>query len=345
MKKFLTKLSIWGVLLLTFDAFSQDVQFSQFYAVPLYQNPAFAGSAHTTRAMFHQRLQWPRLDGKYITSLASVDHYFADYRSGVGLSVMKDWQGSNTISSTSVVGYYSYEIYLSSRITVRTGLSAAYVNRTIDYAQLRFPSQHNDTIGYIAGSNSPLGTSSPVVRYPDLGAGGILYTDKLWFGFSADHVNVPNQSFIKNVSRLPIKASFTGGYKIILQKKKNSAYLEESKEVSITPTFHYKFQGKSDQLDLGIYGMYGEFLGGFWYRGIPLKKYRSGIQNNESVIILAGYKMKRFAVSYSYDVTISRLGKYQTGGAHEINLTYFHHKINRKKKPMKRLPCPQFYKH
>ena len=27
-------------------AHAQDIQFSQFYAVPTYQNPAFAGSAH-----------------------------------------------------------------------------------------------------------------------------------------------------------------------------------------------------------------------------------------------------------------------------------------------------------
>ena len=162
---------------------------------------------------------------------------------------------------------------------------------------------------------------------------------------SGDHLNLPNQSFVKNVSRLPLKGALTGGYKIILRKKKGSAYLEEAKEISITPTFHYKFQGKSDQFDMGIYGMYSDFIVGGWYRGIPIKRYREKIQNNESIILLAGYKFRSVSITYSYDLTVSRLNRYGSGGAHEINLTYIHHKINKKKKPMKRLPCPQFYKH
>src|SRR5690606_9578417 len=112
------------------------------------------------------------------------------------------------------------------------------------------------------------------------------------------------------------------------------------------PTFHYKFQGKSDQFDLGVYGIYDVLMLGFWYRGLPIvKQYRKEVPNHESMIFLVGLKMKSFSVSYSYDVTVSRLAAASTGGSHEINLTYLHHKIQKKKKPMKRLPCPQFYKH
>jgi hypothetical protein len=32
-------------------------------------------------------------------------------------------------------------------------------------------------------------------------------------------------------------------------------------EKSITPTFMYKMQGKSDQLDVGLYGQYNQLLG------------------------------------------------------------------------------------
>jgi type IX secretion system PorP/SprF family membrane protein len=343
MKKYFLLFSILLLLLGSFQVFAQDIQFSQFYAVPLYQNPAFAGSAHTTRAMLHQRLQWPSLDSKYITSLFSVDHYFANYNSGVGLMVYRDWQGGGTLNSTTASLSYSYEINLNSNWTFRPGLSAGMVNRTIDYEKLRFPSQFSDTIGYLGSSSNFNG--APSIFYADFSTGGIMYNKNLWVGFAADHINSPNQSLIKDVSRLPVKYSLSGGYKIILRKEKSAAYLEAQKQVSITPTFLYKSQGKADQFDAGIYALYGELMAGFWYRGIPIKKYASGIQNNESLIFLLGWKVKDFAISYSYDVTISKLATYRTGGAHELNLTWFSRKHYKPRKPMKRLPCPQFYKH
>lgn len=330
--------------LLYIHAAAQDIQFSQFYAVPLYQNPAFAGGAHHTRAILHQRLQWPRLDAKYVTSLFSFDHYLASYRSGVGLMVWRDWQGGGTITSTDISLHYSYEIPFSSEITFRPGLSISAVSRSIDYARLRFPSQYNDSVGYINGSSSPFAVNNPQLWYPDIGSGGVIYSDKLWFGFAVHHMNLPNQSFIKNVARLPIKTSFTGGYRIVLKGTSSpSTLMEDPKNISIIPTFHYKFQGKSDQLDLGIYTYYDQYVIGFWYRGLPVKRYREGIQNNESMIFLIGWKVKWLSITYSYDLVVSKLASSGTGGAHEINLTYLHHKPQKKHKPMKRLPCPQFY--
>jgi type IX secretion system PorP/SprF family membrane protein len=347
MNKMLTKyLLLLATCFLFGEGISQDIQFSQFYAVPMYQNPAFAGSAHRTRGILHQRLQWPKLGSKFITSLASIDHYSSKYKSGFGLMVTRDIQGANTISSWDVAFSYSYEVHLSSKLTFRPGLTASLVNRNINYASLRFPSQFNDTTGYLSGSVSPLGNGDQNRMYPDIGTGGIFYTDKFWIGLSAHHINLPNQSFLGQVSRVPLKGSVTGGYRFTLEEKRSGAYLEAGKEISITPTFHYKFQGKSDQLDIGVYGIYDVLMIGFWFRGLPVvKEYRDKIQNTESMIFLVGYKVKNYSISYSYDRTTSRLASSGTGGSHEINLTYYHHKVHKKKKPMKRLPCPSFYKH
>lgn len=353
LKKIIKYLVISCLILNTVILNAQDIQFSQFYAVPLYQNPAFAGSAHTTRAMLHQRLQWIGLNGinpdlkgsKYITSLFSVDHYIPEYKSGVGLMVFRDWQGGATLNSTNVALQYSYDIHLNSNWTFKPGIGASWVSRTVDYSALRFPTQYDDSNLYKSSVASPLAGFGNKVNYADFSSGGILYNDKVWFGFAADHLSRPNQSFLDGMSRLPIKYSLTGGYKFILRKEKSSAYLEAQKQVSLTPTFHYKLQGKSDQLDVGLYLLYGELMAGAWYRGLPVKRYENKIQNNESLILLVGWKMKDFSVSYSYDLTVSRLAVARTGGAHEINLTYYRHKHKRPRKPMKRLPCPQFYKH
>ena len=47
--------SIWH------DLKAQDPQFTQFYANPLYLNPAFAGTARCPRICMNYRNQWPNL--------------------------------------------------------------------------------------------------------------------------------------------------------------------------------------------------------------------------------------------------------------------------------------------
>ncbi len=322
----------------------QDIQFSQFYTAALYQNPAFAGSAHFDRAMFHQRLQWPKLDGKYTTSMFSYDKFFRRYSSGFGLMVLQDFQGASNISSTEVHFQYAYEVFLNSKFTFRPGIQLGVGQRYLNYNDFVFPRNLDDN-GFIPGSSKP--ESNNRIIYPDVSSGALVYSDNLWIGYSAHHINRPNQSFLGDIIKYPIKHAFTGGYKILMHKHLNLNYQgEDPINFTITPTFHYKFQGKSDQLDLGIYAMYDWLVLGFWYRGIPFKTYEKlSYLNNESYVALGGVRFGKFTVNYSYDFSVSKIGWIgQTGGAHEINLTFINqNKQKKKKKTMKRLPCPDFY--
>lgn len=330
------------ILILSFaEARAQDFQFSQFYNVPLYMNPAFAGTLHTTRISLHQRLQWPRLDARYTTSVLSADTYFSGFNSGVGLMVMQDYQGGGQISSTEVQLMYSYEIHLNSKFTLRPGLQVGYVSRHINYAELRFPHQFDHFRGMVASAD-PQAIWNRAKNYADVSSGGVLYSKGFWAGFAVHHLNVPNQTFRGQgfESKLPMQFSIVSGQKIILHKSVSMHHDKE--EVSITPTFQYKWQGKSDQLDLGLYGAVNVALVGLWYRGIPIKKYNNEIQNNESVIVFIGYKGDPIRVGYSYDFTVSKLATGKTGGSHEFNLTYVFQKAHKRKKILKRLPCPSF---
>src|SRR6185437_5014682 len=229
---------------------AQDFQFSQFYNVPLYQNPAFAGALHQTRVSFHQRLQWPRLDAKYVTSAFSGDTYFSSINSGVGVLIMRDHQGGGNISSTEAQFMYSYELRLNRTFTFRSGLQLGYVSRYIDYSSLHFPSQYNNNTGY--DPNSSNGYSSdgwkPQKAYGDASAGGLLYSKRFWAGFAAHHMNTPNQSFapanLSVNSTLPTEFAVTSGYQIYPYRKVSMHH--DKKQVTITPTFHYKVQGKSN---------------------------------------------------------------------------------------------------
>jgi type IX secretion system PorP/SprF family membrane protein len=328
---------------LSINTMSQDVQYSQFYSSPLYLNPAFAGSSHHHRFITHNRWQWPMLDAKYNTYSVSADTYFNHYRSGAGLIITHDRQGNASITSTDIQALYSYELHVHEKYTFRAGVQAGYLSRYLDYGDKRFTDQHSNQ-GYDANTPSGEGILTPRKNMLDLGVGGLFYSQHLWLGLSAHHINQPNQSFSSdNPSRLPVRYSLVGGYKIPLVHPKHMAYLEDEKDISVTPTFLYKFQGKSDQIDFGLYGQYDQLLVGIWYRGIPFKNYNS-FQNNESMAAQVGWHFDNFSVAYSYDFVVSKLTGATPRGAHELNLTYIIVKHHKGAKPMKRLPCPHFYK-
>jgi type IX secretion system PorP/SprF family membrane protein len=333
------------LILINMDSMGQDIQLSQFYSASLYLNPAFAGGVNSTRVSAHQRLQWPRLDAKYVTSMLSFDTYSHKHKSGLGMMIVQDNQGSGTLNSTSLALQYSYLIYLNHAWSVRTGLEMNLASRVLDLNKLQFTSQFDNT-GLVSNTN-PYGDYSRIRKYyTDISSGMILYSKAFWFGFSAHHMNMPNQSMIGGVARLPAKFTFISGYKINLSNTDAKDYRDGAQEeFSLTPTIHYKFQGKSDQLDIGIYGIHNRIILGLWYRGIPVKKYDVKFQNNESMTALAGIKIgSAFSVTYSYDYTLSRLAPARTGGAHELNITYIHKK-HIFSKPTRRQPCPHFNNH
>jgi type IX secretion system PorP/SprF family membrane protein len=321
---------------------AQDIQFSQFYAVTPYQNPAFVGGAHAFRAMVHGRYQWPGIAAKYATGLVSVDHFFEKYNSGVGLMITQDQQGLNDIHSTKIDLQYSYELPVTKAFTMRAGLLGGYGNQAINYSQLYLPSQVDDQTGQTTGN---LSAPTNQKGYFDVGSGLLGYTERIWGSVAFQHMNRPSLTFYNQDDKaaLPMKTTFSGGYKIPLKGRGHMAYLHDEDNIFLTPAANYKMQGKGDQLDLGVYLTYNQFLLGAWYRGIEVKRINAKVTNSESMVGSIGWILYNWSIQYSYDFTVSTLTKAGTGGSHELNITYVHRKMHKKGKPMKRLPCPDFY--
>lgn len=81
MKKiiFLALLSVVSV-----DVVAQDPTFTQFYANPIYLNPALAGSTGCPRVSMNYRNEWPQLTGNYITYSLAYDSYVKSISGGLG---------------------------------------------------------------------------------------------------------------------------------------------------------------------------------------------------------------------------------------------------------------------
>ena len=300
-------------------ATAQDPQFTQFYANPLYLNPAFAGSNVCPRICINYRNEWPGIAGTYITTSASFDRFVYKIKSGIGVLVTNDRAGQGTLKTTNVSGIYCYQWRPTRTFSVNVGFKATYGQKSLDWSKLNFGDQIDERRGFVHNTHEIQGASQK--SYVDFSAGIVGFTKYFYAGFAADHLTQPDESLMQGgQSRLPMK--FTGHAGAVIPIGDKSA------ETSVSPNILYQQQQDFRQLNLGVYFTKGVLVGGLWYR------------NSDAFIVLLGVQKGAFKIGYSYDVTVSKLSS-ASAGSHELSLGV---QLNCKKpKPKYRpLDCPSF---
>jgi type IX secretion system PorP/SprF family membrane protein len=312
---------------------AQDPQFTQFYASPMYLNPAFTGVTYEHRFVANYRNQWPGISKAYQTYMASYDYNLSDINSGLGITVMQDRAGTAGLTHTQFGVNYAYHFKISKFAEIRMGANLSYNMKRIDFSKLKF----NDQIA--TGSSTSLdAVNYEKLNFMDFAAGALLNSTEYWLGLSAKHLTQPNSSLTGDRVPLPLSISLHGGYRFIIeQKTKNDI------KRYFSPAFNYRHELRNDQLDIGVYYYHLPINVGLWYRGLPFKKYAPTYASRESIAILLGFDITDYnlRIGYSYDLTISKLGIANSLGAHEISLVY---EIAKKKKKNKRVlvSCPKF---
>lgn len=94
---------------------AQDPEFSQYYAAPLYLNPAFTGTTNDHRFISNYRDQWPAVAQGYRTYALSYDYNLAGLNSGFGFLAMQDQAGSAGMKSTEFNFLYSYKLPIANK--------------------------------------------------------------------------------------------------------------------------------------------------------------------------------------------------------------------------------------
>ena len=341
---------IFCVLMLAIDGAvtAQDPQFSQFYAAPLYLNPAMAGSTGQARAGINYRNQWPAIDANFTTMSAYFDYFIEDKNSAVGMIITRDKEGLAGLRSLSIGLQYAYELQINENLGFRPGIQVALFNRDINFDKLTFGDQFDSNTGqFLDQPTAETFNTNFSKTFFDISFGGVLFTRTAWLGVSAWHLTQPNQSIIDEQSPLPIKYSFHGGFKFYLKPgATGSGVYTRKAERSIAPAIQYRHQGKFDQMDVGLYFTAEPMVLGVWYRGVPFKNIDDFV-NNESIVLLLGFTKlgakDAINIGYSFDYTISKLGS-GSGGAHEFSLVYTWPMRNPRKPPRDKLiiPCPDF---
>lgn len=326
-----------SILLLVAESFGQDPQFSQFYANPLYLNPALTGASICPRLMGNYRNQWPSLGSAFNTYNGSFDMYIDALHGGLGLLFDADRAGGGNLNTTIISLTYAFKFNITSKLQASTAVKAGYYQRRLVWENLTFGDMFEDLIN--GGVIKPTLEEPPDnsrVGVPDFGAGIFLnFDDLVYAGFAIDHLTQPDIGFYSDMtSRLYMKFTVHAGSVINLKgggggRKSGS---DEEREFSISPNILYQQQFKFHQLNIGLYLTIDPFIGGLWFR--------HNFENPDAIIPMLGVHYKNLRVAYSYDFTVSKL-KTASGGAHEISASWQFPCIE-KRRHIRAIKCPRF---
>ena len=297
----------WGI------AQSQDAQFSQFYANPLYLNPALAGFTECGRVNLNYRNQWPSLSNAYITYSASYDQSLPSINSGFGILAMSDRQGDGALVRNSVAAFYTYQLKVSDPIVISFGVQGAYYMEALDTQKLVYADQIDPTTGNISQDTQEQAPDNENVAVVDFSAGAVMaYYDQWFVGVAVHHLTQPNISFYNNSdSKLPMKFTVHGGVNINLTDGGLGNAGDDDWELS--PQLLYMQQEGFKQLNIGLYVSRKPIVLGAWFR--------HNFSNPDSFVAMIGFNFSNIRVGYSYDFTVSNIGG-SSGGAHEITFAW-----------------------
>ncbi|HIE74162.1 MAG TPA: type IX secretion system membrane protein PorP/SprF [Flavobacteriales bacterium] len=325
-KQIMKILAVFSFLLvLSTTANAQDPAFSQFYANPVYLNPAFAGAISNgcNRVSLNYRDQWPGIGRTFVTSTASYDTRIG--QSGLSGRFLNDRSGSGSLALNTFSVAYAYHLQVNRKFNINFSLEPAIRTISLDWSKLTFGDQIDPKYGFIYPTQEDIDNNATGVGFFDINAGILGYGEYWYVGFAAHHLTQPNQGFISE-SQLPRKYTIHMGGNIPLSRYRNSV-------TTISPNFLYQKQKEFQQFNYGVYVNKGPIVGGLWAR--------HSVKNVDSFILMVGLIQDAFKFGYSYDITLSNLKNSNTLGAHELSFTLFMPCRNRSKS-FNTISCPSF---
>ncbi len=317
------------ILLLTGSAsYGQDPHFSQFYANPLYLNPAFAGTSLCPRLILNFRDQWPSIAGTYVTYNASYDQHIDKISGGIGVLLTTDRAGQGILNTTNVSIMYSYRLVVNRKFMMKLAIQGTFFQKSLDWNKLTFGDMIDKRHGFVYNTNE-LRPGRLSKSNADFTAGVLGYGEKYFVGFAVHHLTQPDEGFISK-SRMPRRFTVHAGGVINLVKKVRRR--SNDHVPTLSPNILFMQQANFQEINYGLYFNRYPFVGGLWFR--------QNFKNADAIVFMVGIQASMFKIGYSYDLTISKLTN-ATGGAHEVSFALqFNCKDPRKH--VRAINCPQF---
>lgn len=327
-------------LILSANGFAQDLHFSQIMNSPLNINPASTGfSSNQFRFYLNHRNQWTSVTVPFLTYSASADLYLLKRRHkadlfGFGIVANKDQAGDSKFGTTQAGISLSYiRAITSNNLNILSfGANISFAQRSIDYTKLYFGNQFNGMVFDPHLASSEYFTVNNFT-FLDVSAGVQMLNIfseafSLNSGFSAWHLNRPNQSLMAN-DEVKMEVKF------ILHSE---ASIELNNDYVLFPALYIMQQGKFNE---ALLGARIKHLSNRGSKGIIALQTGFFFRNRDAIVLHLGVDFKNICLVGSYDFNISKLHASSNYlGGMELSLQLLLNKRSAKK--IKELPCPIF---
>jgi type IX secretion system PorP/SprF family membrane protein len=310
-------------MMMSISSTAQDINFSQFYELPLLRNPALAGLYKGDfRATAAFRSQWNSITTPYTSQALGVEMKFStsqnsDNYLALGMQMTNDLAGDSKLGRTQVLPVLTYHQSLSddNDTYLSLGFMGGPVQQRFDPSKLTFDDQFVN--GAYSSTNPTQQTfNNSNVSYLDASVGMLFSTSlandvNVYFGGSYFHVNQPKVAFDRTRDvRLNRKVMINGGV---------SAPLSEYDRLILYAD--YFTQGGNNQMQ-----------GGFMFKHDLVKMDEeetislsagSFLRWNDAVIPVIKLDLYELSIGLTYDVNISKLrAASQSRGGYELTLSY-----------------------
>lgn len=276
-----------------------DPHFSQYYAHPLWLNPALTGVTDGEyRVSLNAKQQWGAISNSFLTGGASFD--MAPVKNlAFGAMVLNQNAGDISYNHLSALVSGAYRIHFGKAglNMVNFGLQAGILNKSFDPSKITLGSQYNPVTGYDPSFGISESFSSSNTLVPDVNF-GVMFFDgnpdqqiNAFGGVSAAHLTRPVDKFLGNSVRMPVRYVAHGGARIKI-----------SEVFGVTPNGLYMKQGNAKEISAGAYGQ-------FMLNAESDLLFGSNYRVDDAAIAFFGLHLKNMVFGLSYDFNTSSLNR------------------------------------
>lgn len=283
-----------------------DAQFSQYYQVKSYYNPAATGTDDFLNIRGGGRLQWLGIDNAPKSFAATGEMPFKAFGKRFGTGLVLQQESYGLYRNLSLGAQISYRIKLFGGF-LSPGLQVGFINQTFKGSEVNIP----DDDDYHQSSDDAIPRQDLTGYALDLAAGVFYVRGPLWTGLSMTHLNQPVVTLNSDSGGEGAQEKnyeFTMGRTLYFMAGYNIAIKNTLFEVIPSVFVKTDFRFTTGELTARL--RYNKFLtAGLGYR------------YNDAVSISLAAEVKNFYLGYSYDYPVSAIAK-ASSGSHEIWVGY-----------------------
>lgn len=288
-----------------------DPQYSQYYEVQSFYNPAAIGLTDNLTIRGGARLQWVGIENAPVsfTGLANMPVKLFGKRIGVGVVMNQESIGLySTLNLDAQLGYKFKKF--GGEWTV--GLGVGIYDQSFKGSEVYIPGDDE----YHQSSDTAIPTSDIHGTGLDIGAGLYYRHPLFWAGLSCTHLNQPQVSMSTEGasggsaggSGMDAKYTFTANRTLYFMAGGNIAIKNTLFE--IVPSLMVKSDFTFTSAEVTARARYRKFI-----------SFGVGYRWNDAVIATVSAEVKNFFIGYSFDYALTAINR-ASSGSHELFLGY-----------------------